>query len=238
QFLSPWTNHRKDEYGGSLENRMKFMKMSLEEVMTAAGNDMAVLVKTNMRDGFKGGLEIDECLEVARNLEKGGAHALVLSGGFVSTAPMYVMRGAMPTHTLAHYMPPKLWWLAAGIRVFGKLMIPTVPFKETYFYDDALQFRKALKMPLVYVGGLVSREKIDMVLNSDFEFVAMARALLNDPAFVNRMKDEGNIRNACEHTNYCIARMYSLEMSCHQHRNDIPPCLLRELEKEKRNELK
>ncbi len=84
----PYTNHRKDEYGGSLENRMRFMRMCMEEVMKAAGSDMAVTVKTNMRDGFKGGLEIDECLEVARTLQdQCGAHALVLSGGFVSRAP-------------------------------------------------------------------------------------------------------------------------------------------------------
>ena len=60
QFLSPFTNHRRDEYGGTLENRMKFMHMCLDEVMTAAGSDMGVVVKTNMRDGFKGGLEIDD----------------------------------------------------------------------------------------------------------------------------------------------------------------------------------
>ena len=60
QFLSPYTNHRKDEYGGSLENRMRFMDMCMEEVMKAAGNDLAVFVKMNMRDGFKGGMEIDE----------------------------------------------------------------------------------------------------------------------------------------------------------------------------------
>ena len=62
QFLSPYTNHRKDEYGGSLQNRMRFMKMCMDEVMKAAGQDMAVLVKMNMRDGFKGGMELDETL--------------------------------------------------------------------------------------------------------------------------------------------------------------------------------
>lgn len=100
QFLSPYTNRRRDEYGGSLENRMRFMKICMQEAMEAAGSDMAVLVKTNMRDGFRGGLEIDDCIEVARNLEACGAHALVLSGGFVSRAPMYVMRGQMPIRTL------------------------------------------------------------------------------------------------------------------------------------------
>jgi len=48
---------------------LSFMRMCMEEVMKAAGSDMAVTVKTNMRDGFKGGLEIDECLEVARTLQ-------------------------------------------------------------------------------------------------------------------------------------------------------------------------
>ena len=51
QFLSPYTNHRKDEFGGSLENRMRFMDMVMDEVMKAAGNETAVLVKMNMRDG-------------------------------------------------------------------------------------------------------------------------------------------------------------------------------------------
>ena len=96
QFLSPYTNHRKDEYGGSLENRMRFMDEVMLEVLKAAGDDMAVIVKMNMRDGFRGGMEINETIGVARRLEQLGAHALVLSGGFVSKAPMYVMRGAMP----------------------------------------------------------------------------------------------------------------------------------------------
>ncbi len=64
-FLSPSTNHRKDEFGGSLQNRMRFMDMVMEEVMNAAGSDMAVLVKMNMRDGFRGGMELDETMQVA-----------------------------------------------------------------------------------------------------------------------------------------------------------------------------
>lgn len=230
QFLSPYTNHRRDEYGGSLENRMRFMKMCMEEVMKAAGRDMAVLVKMNMRDGFKGGMELDETLEVARTLQdQCGAHALILSGGFVSRAPMYVMRGAMPIRTMTHYMP--VGWLPVGVHMAGRLMIPTEPFKEAYFLEDALKFREALKMPLVYVGGLVSREKIDEVLGRGFEFVSMARALLNDPAFVNHMKEDEHARCDCGHSNYCIARMYSLEMACHKHMQNPPKSIIKEIEK-------
>ena len=231
QFLSPYTNHRKDEYGGSLENRMRFMDIVMKEVMKAAGNDMAVIVKMNMRDGFKGGMESEETIQVARRLLELGAHGLVLSGGFVSRAPMYVMRGAMPIRSMAYYM--NCWWLKYGIRMFGKWMIPTVPFKEAYFLEDALKFREALPgAPLIYVGGLVSREKIDEVLDAGFDAVQMARALLNEPGFVNRMAREDRARCNCGHSNYCIGRMYTIEMACHKHLNEeLPPCLQKEIEK-------
>ena len=228
QFLSPYTNHRRDEYGGSLDNRMRFMKMCMAEVMKAAGSDMAVTVKMNMRDGFKGGMEIDECLEVARTLQdECGVHALVLSGGFVSRAPMYVMRGTMPIRTLTHYMD---WgYLPIGVRMVGKYMIPSVPFKEAYFLEDALKFRKALHMPLIYVGGLIARDKIEEVLNDGFEFVAMARALVNDPAFVNRMKSDEHARVDCGHSNYCVARIYTRDMVCHKTVDGLPACLQKEI---------
>lgn len=231
QFLSPYTNHRRDEFGGSLENRMRFMDMCMEQVMKAAGNDMAVLVKMNMRDGFKGGMELDETLQVAKRLVADGAQALVLSGGFVSRAPMYVMRGAMPIRTMTHWMKP--WWLKLGVRMFGKWAVPTVPFKEAYFLEDALKFREAIKeIPLVYVGGLVSRDKIDEVLGHGFEFVQMGRALLNDPAFVNHMRIDGLDRCNCKHSNYCIGRMYSIDMACHQHLQEpMPEALRKEIER-------
>lgn len=230
QFLSPYTNHRKDEYGGSLDNRMRFMDEVMAEVMKAAGNDMAVLVKMNMRDGFKGGMDIEESLQVAHRLVNDGAQALVLSGGFVSKAPMYVMRGAMPIKAMTHYMD--CWWLKWGVRMVGHLMIPSVPFKEAYFLDDAMLFRKEIKnIPLVYVGGLISRKKIEDVLDKGFEFLQMGRALLNEPGFVNRMKLDVNARCTCKHSNYCIARMYSIDMACHQRlTEDLPKCLQKEIE--------
>ena len=232
QFLSPYTNRRRDEFGGPLEHRMDFMRMCVDEVLKTAGNDMGVLVKTNMRDGFKGGLEIEDCLTVARELQRLGVHALVLSGGFVSKAPMYVMRGEMPVYTMTHYM--KQLWLKYGVRLAGKRMIPPVPFRELYFLDDARLFRRELTMPLVYVGGVVDRMGADRVLDKeDFDFIQMGRALLNEPDFVNRMREAGdeNHRCGCDHVNYCIARMYSREMACHKHCGDLTPAIKREIER-------
>ena len=231
QFLSPYTNKRRDEFGGSLDNRMKFMRMCMDEVMKAANGEVGVLVKTNMRDGFRGGIEIEEGIKIAQELEQLGADALVLSGGFVSRAPMYVMRGPMPIKSMTYYMHP--WWLKYGVKMFGKMMIPTVPYTETYFLDDAKQFRRELKLPLVYVGGCSTRAGIDKVLGEGFEFVQMGRALLRQPDFVNRMA-AGEESAGCDHVNYCIARMYSREMACHHCAGDLPDCLIRELDGLKR----
>lgn len=228
QFLSPYTNHRRDEFGGSLDNRMRFMRMCLEEVMKAAGNDMGILVKTNMRDGFKGGLELDDCLTVAKEIEQLGAHAVVLSGGFVSKAPMYVMRGEMPIYSMTHYM--KQWWLKYGVRMVGKYMIPKVSFKPLYFLEDAKIFRKELSLPLVYVGGVVDGESMDKALSEGFEFVQMGRALLKEPDFINRLAREAGHHCGCEHINYCIARMYSKEMACHCTIADLPRKIQKEIE--------
>ena len=232
QFLSPYTNRRHDEFGGSLENRMRFMRMVISEVMKAAGDDLGVIVKMNMHDGFKKGMQRAECLEVAKELERLGVHAIVLSAGFVSKAPMEVMRGAMPLKTLAHYMDmKKFWWLKAALLTIGRLLIPTVPYREGYFLEDAMQFRQVLKLPLIYVGGLISKDKMEEVLAAGFQGLQVARALVHDTDFVNKLHSGEITCSGCKHSNYCIGRMYTLEMRCHHCVENMPASLRKEIEK-------
>jgi 2,4-dienoyl-CoA reductase-like NADH-dependent reductase (Old Yellow Enzyme family) len=218
QFLSPYTNKRRDEYGGPLANRARFLQMVMEEVKQAAGSELAVLVKMNMRDGFRGGLEQDEALEIARMLEGWGADALVLSGGFVSRAPMYILRGAMPVGVLAHYMEAPL--MKSFVRLFGRRLIPPEPFREVYFLEEALAFRRQIGIPLVYVGGLLSRRNIEEVLGAGFDLVGIARALIRDPGFIDKLYREELQQSGCDTCNYCIAAMYSREAACIQNLPD------------------
>ena len=231
QFLSPSTNHRHDTYGGSLENRMRLMQRVIRRVMEAAGDDLGVIVKMNMHDGFRRGMQEAECLEVARELERLGVHALVLSAGFVSKAPMEVMRGEMPLRTMTHYMDTrKFWWLKAMVRVFGRLLIPTVPYREGYFLEDAKRFRAAVHLPLIYVGGLTSLNKMEEVLAAGFDGLQVARALIRDTDFVNKLHSGEIARSECGHSNYCIGRMYTLEMKCNRCVANLPTSLRREVE--------
>ena len=232
QFLSPYTNRRKDEFGGSLENRMRFMKMCFEEVIKAADGKIAVTAKLNTSDGFKGGQTTEELIEVAKELRKMGVDAITLSGGFVSRAPMYVMRGEFPVKTIVHYFPWKQWWLKAGVLVGGRIVAPTVPFKKLFFLEDALKFQAAMPdYPFIYVGGVVDRQSADKVIDAGFPLLQMGRAVLEDTDFVNKMKADPNHCSACEHSNFCVGRMYSRSMQCHKKCVDITPALERNVAK-------
>lgn len=231
QFLSPYTNHRHDQWGGSLQNRMRFMQHVIRRVMEVAADDLAVVVKVNMYDGFRGGMQEEECLEVAKELQRLGVHALVLTAGFVSRAPMVVMHGAMPLKTMAHYMDTKkFWWLKLGLRCFGRMVIPTVPYTDAYFLERAKRFRAALDMPLIYVGGMTDIHRMEEVLDSGFVAFQMARALIRDTDFVNKLQRGECTRSECGHSNYCIGRMYTLEMRCHTCVDRLPAQLQKEID--------
>jgi 2,4-dienoyl-CoA reductase-like NADH-dependent reductase (Old Yellow Enzyme family) len=220
QFLSPFLNKRKDRWGGSFENRSRFMNAVMQQVLKSAGSGLAVVVKMNMRDGVTGGMELNESIQVAQLLENLGVHALVLSGGLVSRSPLYVMRGRIPVNVMGHYMKNPL--MKIGIGMFGEMLMKPLPFIENYFLEDARVFRKSTRIPLIYVGGVNSKGSIDKVLDEGFEFVSFARALINDPGFVNKLKTGEVTHSSCNHANYCIAVMYSGKMECYQHRHDLP----------------
>ena len=232
QFLSPYTNHRRDEFGGSLENRMRFMKMCVSKAVAAGKGKVALFAKLNTRDGFKGGQETDELIEVAKVLRELGIEAIVLSGGFVSRHPQYVMRGQFPVKTIVHYFPWSKWWLKLGVSLAGKIVAPSVPFKKLYFMEDALKFREAMPdFPFVYVGGVTDRRSADEALAKGFPMIQMGRAVLEDTDFVNKMQKDENHCSGCTHSNFCIGRMYSRSMQCHKHCEDITPALVKEVER-------
>lgn len=98
QFLSPHANRRNDRWGGSLENRLRFPVDVIRRVRRAVGPEFPLLVRVNLRDGFRTGLQLDEAIEIAKRYEAEGVDALVLSGGFMTRTPIYVMRGEGPRH--------------------------------------------------------------------------------------------------------------------------------------------
>lgn len=161
---------------------------------------------------------MDEGLDVARLLEDEGADALVLSGGFVSKTPFYMMKGLTPHRELIKRQTDL--FIKLGMVFFSRVMLRDYPYRELYFFDDALKFRKAVTVPLVYVGGVVSLEGIEKVLGAGFDFVQIARALLYEPDFINKIKDDPSHVSFCRDCgnpgpcNSCVATMYGGEARC------------------------
>jgi len=101
QFLSLWTNKRKDEFGGSLQNRLRFPVKVIEEVRGAVGPDFPILVKMNQTDGMPGGIHLEDAVVIAKAFEKAGASALIPSAGFTSKVPFLMLRGNLPVKEMS-----------------------------------------------------------------------------------------------------------------------------------------
>jgi len=206
-FLSPKLNKRKDGWGGKIENRARFARQVVEAVRRGAGDKVAVTAKLNMVDGVPGGLWLDESVDVARMLEADGhLDALELTGGSSLANPMYLFRGDAPLEEFGATLPPAL---KVGFRLLGKRFMPSYPFEEAFFLPYARQFREALTMPLILLGGINRLETIEHAIDLGFPFVAMGRALLREPDLVNKLEKGSSTESLCIHCNKCMPTIYS-----------------------------
>lgn len=205
QFLSPHRNHRRDAYGGSLEKRMRFPLEVVRAVREALGPEAPVFVKTNLDDGVKGGLGIDDCVAVCRALEAEGVTAIVLSGGLVSHSALYLLRGERPLKEMVEVETNVLQ--KAAIALFGPMFVPTTPWTPLFFLELAKEVRAAVKLPLVYLGGATSLEDLSTARNEGFDLVAMGRALLREPDLLLRYQRGEATRATCTPCNACITEM-------------------------------
>jgi len=212
QFLSPYTNRRNDQWGGSLENRLRFPLEVLRAVRKEIGETVALLAKMNMSDGFKGGLQLSEAIEVARALEAEGIDALVLSGGFVSKTPFYMLRGDLPVKEMVSN--ESRWFRRNGLRLFGRIFVQTYPFERMFFFEPACRVREAVSTPLVYLGGVRCMDDLARAMGAGFEMVSMARPLILDPDLVLKMERGELTSSTCEPCNKCVAQMEAGGIFC------------------------
>ena len=212
QFLSPWTNRRRDAYGGTLENRLRFPAAVIQRVRQAVGPRFPLLVKLNQRDGMRGGLELDEAVEAARRFASEGASALIPSCGFTAKTPLYMLRGHVPTKEMAANRPDLL--TRGTLRLFGRLFVQSYPFEPLFLLEGARRFRAAVSIPVVYVGGALSLPEIEALVDEGFAFVQIGRATIRDPEFANKLAG-GELRESdCDQCNRCIAAMEAGGVTC------------------------
>ena len=206
-FLSPRLNRRRDAYGGSLENRARFPLAIVRSVRDAVGGRLAVVAKLNLDDGVRGGLRLDEAVQVARWLDADGAlDALEMTAGSSLLNPMYLFKGPAPLRDFAAAMRQPV---RAGVRLFGRTRLHDYPYRDGYLLDDARRVRAAVGLPMILLGGVTNRAVMDEALASGFEFVAMARALLREPDLLVRLRADASATSKCSHCNRCMPTIYT-----------------------------
>lgn len=177
QFLSPFFNRRTDHYGGTLENRARALLEAVDRVRAVVGEQRPILVKMNSEDFLKGGLTLEESVQVAQMLARHGVDAIEVSGG---------MRLAGP-----QFMPSRL-----GIKEHRQ---------EAYFREAARAFKRAVPVPIILVGGIRSLEVAQSLLEDGCaDYISMSRPFIREPWLVNRWKGGDTRRAFCLSDNQCF----------------------------------
>lgn len=177
QFLSPATNKRTDKYGGSLENRARFVFQIYRAVRKAVGKDFPIMIKLNCKDFVRGGLKDSEALSVAKSLDAMGIDAIEVSGGVPAA-------GALgPART--------------KIRKASD---------EAYFLPIARKIKKNVSVPIILVGGIRSVKSINNILASgNADLVSMSRPFIREPHLIKRWKQGNRKKARCISCNQCFA---------------------------------
>lgn len=154
QFLSPRHNRRADDYGGSAENRMRFVLEVYDEIRARVGDRYPISIKLNSADFQQGGFSEEESLAVVETLATRGMDLIEISGGT--------------------YEAPRM--AGAGVRESTRR-------REAYFLEYAEQLRQRVRVPLMVTGGFRSRSGMARALaDGATDLVGLARPLAVDPA--------------------------------------------------------
>lgn len=185
QFLSPYYNRRTDSYGGSLENRMRFLIELYESMRNKVGKDYPILIKLTATDFFEGGLSFEETKIICKKMEEIGIDAIELSGNIHGK----------------------------GESLVGTFFNGFEIKSEGYFSEFAKEISNLVKIPIITVGGIKTfQATIDLLNSSNISMFAISRPLLAEPNLIKRWKN-GDLKKVkcircskCRNKdgNYCI----------------------------------
>jgi len=221
-FLSRHANKRTDRWGGSLENRFRIVKAVLEAVRAEVGPGYPVLLKLNAFEKPCDGMKPNECVEVARMVEKTGCcDAIEISNG-TNEDGMYMARGGFPTEGILKYMRPyrdMSWPIKMAVRLFvspfATLYQPV--FTQGYNLDTSAMVKKAVSIPVITVGGIRGKRFMDeAIAEGRTDYVSMARPLLLEPDLPNKFRDGVSETAACDNCNICVVATDAVPIKCHK----------------------
>lgn len=207
QFMSPKTNRRRDNYGGSLANRMRLPLRVLAAVREAVGDDFPILGKISLSEGSRGGLELKDSLQAGQMLDQAGIDAIIPSIGTSTMNPMLMFRGKSILPALLASEPSLAMRLI--YRLVGPVMFKAYPFEEAYLLAQASLLRERVGCALVYIGGACSNQSFARIMDAGFDFIQLGRGLLADPDLVIKAESQLDFKSRCTHCNACVGTINS-----------------------------
>jgi len=176
QFLSPYFNRRKDDYGGSIQNRARVLLEVLQAIRSTVGDSFPILIKINCRDFHDNGLELADSVQTGIMLAEGGIDAIELSGGN----------------------------RLSGKRVPARVGIKSED-QEAYFQNEARTYKNKVKVPLILVGGNRSFQVAEkLVTEGPADYISMSRPFIREPGLINRWKSGDLSRATCLSDSLCF----------------------------------
>ena len=177
-FISPYTNRRKDRWGGSTEKRTQIILDIISRTHEMIGDEFPILVKLNATDGFpdslKNTLDAPECVEIAKILAVNGVCAIEVSGGIVE----------------------------AGQEMF-KTKINDAD-SEAYYRDYSKMIKEAVDIPVIVVGGIRSKAVMEKMLDEEYaDMLSLCRPLICEPDLVTKIRKGDTEVAKCVSCNLC-----------------------------------
>lgn len=217
EFVSPRMNRRKDEWGGSTENRFRIIKMIFEEARKEVGY-YPIIVKINGYETLKNGMTIEESVKIAKLLEKVGCDGIEVSNGALK-AGMATMRGQVPWKMIVaqneklNKMPE---FIKSFVGIVAKKAVPQPQPKNLYNLEAAMSIKKAVSIPVIVVGGITELEEIEDLINNDkCDAVSMSRPFIIESDLVNKFKTGKQTQSKCIQCNFCIVAVEKGPLKCY-----------------------
>ena len=216
QFLSPFFNKRSDSWGGSDENRFRFIKKVILEIKKNISDNMMLLVKLNTQDFTpKAGITLELTERYAAWLAELPIDGLEVSCGTLSYSMFNMVRGDVPTEEIITNFP---WWR----KKIGKIMLTKMEGKfdleEGYNLEAAKLIKPAIgDIPLMVVGGMRKVNHMEEVIENGWaDFISMSRPFIREPNIVNKFKDGKADAVSCVSCNKCFAGVANyLPVACY-----------------------
>lgn len=206
QFLSPFYNDRRDSWGGSDENRFRFLKEVIGETKRVIPEGMPLLVKLNVHDYTpQEGITPPLAVRYAQWLAELEIDGLETSCG-TAFSYMNMCRGDVPVNELLEGLP---WWQKPVGRFMLNRMVGKYGFQEAYNLTAARMIKPVCgKVKLLLVGGLRSVTHMEEIVRAGVvDFVSMSRPFIREPLLVKRIKRGETDAAACVSCNKCLAAM-------------------------------